>query len=460
MAKVAKTKKVVKKVATKLTFKCSICQNTFPSMTNLRIHLATIHKKHIFGTTCYENPRCVKPLHGTKEAMFQHMIDNHNYESCDLENCTKPVYAGEKNKKSHITYFHVLKSRCKHCAKHFPKPNFEAHVNSCESKDKDPVKCEKCEKKFSNETNLKKHQWVHSEETDSIPSRYDTTECPHCPMNFKRKYMLIKHLQSKHVQIWKKLENKLKPKPSTTNNFCTDCDVQFVTFEAKAQHLRDHICDHCNVRFEYPRQVAKHLIELWKQDQIANISLKAKIFKMESRPLKTSFNIISDESKNNTIENMDENETSDKETFLENDIFPENETSPENDTVSENEPTSSENAEVHDNNKSDQNDKDNITSKTDTCKDCKKTFSSDENIIAHYISDHANHICEMCDIGFTDPKILETHKKKCLMSDDKLKGSQKSIKFPCNQCGRSFMNEQKLKTHSKKEHIRKPKRTR
>ena len=105
MAKVAKTKKVVKKVATKLTFKCSICQNTFPSMTNLRIHLATIHKKHIFGTTCYENPRCVKPLHGTKEAMFQHMIDNHNYESCDLENCTKPVYAGEKKqKKSHHSF--------------------------------------------------------------------------------------------------------------------------------------------------------------------------------------------------------------------------------------------------------------------------------------------------------------------------------------------------------------------
>ena len=49
-------------------------------------------------------------------------------------------------------------------------------------------------------------------------------------------------------------------------------------------------------------------MDLWKQDQKQNVLLKAKIFKMESQP-KTSFDDISDESKNDTIETMNQDQT-------------------------------------------------------------------------------------------------------------------------------------------------------
>ena len=316
---------------------------------------------------------------------------------------------------------------------------------NCQKKDQDPVKCDKCNKIFADETNLKKHEHVHSEEPDSIYSKYNATKCPHCNKKFERKYLLRKHVQSEHATIWEKYGNKLKQKADTRNNFCTDCDVQFVTFEAKTNHMRDHICDHCQTRFESPRQVAKHLMDLWKNDQKENISLKAKIFKMESQPLKASIDEISEEPKNDNDETMNEDQS-----------FPENETLPENVTFPENELSPADNAQG--NIEGDQNNiGGNITS---TCKVCRKIFSSEEDVVGHYISEHVNTKCEMCDLEFTDNNILETHKKKCPMNDDKLKGSQIKTKLACDQCGKTFMNEQKLKNHNQKVHVRRSTRTR
>ena len=299
------------------------------------------------------------------------------------------------------------------------------------------MKCDKCEKIFSNERNLKKHQWVHSGETDSIHSKYYSTTCPHCPMKFQRRYMVIKHVKTNHEEIWKKITNKPKQKPENQTNFCTDCDLQFVTFESKTNHMKDHICDHCQTRFESPRNVAKHLMDLWKEDQKQNVLLKAKIFKMESQP-KTSFDDISDESKNDTIETMNQDQTfsqNQHSASINAEAHVNNETNPDDDISDETK------NDIIETMNQDQTFSDNQHSQDDTifaCKVCRKTFNSKEACIDHYINHHLGHKCKRCGDGFSNATTLKTHQQKCSKSD-KLKKSQEE-KLSCDQCGKTFMN--------------------
>ena len=252
-------------------FKCPHCKKVKSNMTNLRRHILRQHKKYIFGMTCYDNPRCKPNTFPSEELMNEHMTEEHKYKKCNINGCTK-VFAFERNRGSHVSSVHSPKKRCPYCTKMYPTEEFENHRQSCTAKNMEPIKCDHCEKTFAKVSSLKKHQYVHNQELNLLHSRYDTTKCPHCPQRFARKYMILKHVQSEHPNGWKK----------------------------------DYICDHCNMRFDTPKEVSRHLTTLLKNVQNENMDLKNRLVKLEAKNKELEKRITEEPTKNESeLENTD-----------------------------------------------------------------------------------------------------------------------------------------------------------
>ena len=77
--------------------------------------------------------------------------------------------------------------------------------------------------------------------------------------------------------------------------------------------------------------------------------------------------------------------------------------------------------------------------KPHTCADCDQSFSMRDQLKKHIISNHPSSSCELyscnlCDLRFSDFKVLQLHKKKHVIQ--------------CSQCLRTFSCSQSLKIHT------------
>jgi len=132
--------------------------------------------------------------------------------------------------------------KCPHCEKIYKKIDIlQKHIiQKHEQNDSNPteIRCEDCDEKFSNETNLKRHMKTHSE----LP---ETFECFKCRKIFSRRENLDRHRLRKHSFTnldFDSMKNSYK-----SGYVCQMCGLNFAEdFDGLKHHLILKLCQNVN----------------------------------------------------------------------------------------------------------------------------------------------------------------------------------------------------------------------
>lgn len=210
---------------TKSALECSICNKTYSTMYNKKIHMETIHKQSNITNL---NPNPI-------------IVDTEKKKPVTL----KTTHVKQKNIKLKDVY-QVL--------------------------DDNRVQCKLCGKSYCNEANVRRHYYIiHS-------GRNEGTECNICGRIFKHKYSYQHHFKSKHSKLLKidrvisNTKNKTRQHIVTVHKkkimkyFCKICKMKFADNIALQKHIKTHSvnkykCKDCSQQFSTNATLGVHILE-------------------------------------------------------------------------------------------------------------------------------------------------------------------------------------------------------
>lgn len=227
-----------------LHFECHICNKTYSTAYNRKVHLLNIHK-----------------------------ISEDSSTQCKI--CGKN-YSNKANLNRHYSVIHTKGNKsitCNDCGRTFKHVySFQEHIRLNTSHHTIPINkcnimkhsCKICEMEFADSITLKKHEKTH------MVTMY---ECKDCSQLFKSNIILSKHILENHntkisLNKSKQLENNLVQNTSqSTNDGPTQCNICFKVLKTPkylSHHMRLHSgnkpfkCDHCKMAFRFKPNLRIH----------------------------------------------------------------------------------------------------------------------------------------------------------------------------------------------------------
>ena len=238
---------------------CAKCDKTFANVTNLNLHIKTVHQKLANSFKC---EKCEKTF-CEKRILDKHKSNVHKVESeyffCNVTGCSARC-KDEKGLKLHMKKYHE-------------KINHHKSTNSSY--------CEKCEKTFSTKSDLKKHKSrVHREEYEylvckvsrcmakckneeglklhmkNFHERNRSTTCDQCGKEFENFKLLMNHEKKVHFS-----ENGGKYLMCKVSR----CSAKFEDEVTRKLHVKNYhernrstICDQCGKSYINTSALCKH----------------------------------------------------------------------------------------------------------------------------------------------------------------------------------------------------------
>ncbi|KAJ8263746.1 hypothetical protein GJAV_G00140830 [Gymnothorax javanicus] len=191
-------------------YRCSLCSESFPTMSHLKVHL-TAHT----GEKSYMCTQCGK-YYCTKYRLNTHLKIHTDKEAYKCSYCGK-CFSKLCNLKSHLMLHTGEKPyHCPQCGKGFSQIcNLNGHIRTHTGEK--PFKCAHCDKWFSMKSTLSNHQRIHSGEKPY--------KCSQCGTSFSR---------SSHLKRHQEIHTGEKPYK------CSHCEMCFRTQNHLKTHLRTH----------------------------------------------------------------------------------------------------------------------------------------------------------------------------------------------------------------------------
>ena len=216
-------------------FACHHCEQTFSSLSKIRTHLNYDHT----GFRCYTCDRiksdmrrpktdegplvcnyCFKRF-TTKMVLTSHFNRKHSKKDQPYE--CRDCHSNFKLKEelmSHIQNNLCLKPiQCEYCPRKFTQAVYKDHLQMHAQKSHASYRCDKCSKKFFNQTKFIKHQKYHD-----APQTYS---CSHCDKSFGSKLILNRHIKFH-------MEQKTQ---------CKMCSKEIFGKSLLVKHMLDHFID-------------------------------------------------------------------------------------------------------------------------------------------------------------------------------------------------------------------------
>ena len=142
---------------------CELCKKTFKKLINLQLHLEKVHEINSKPVVLEQEnpPESYKCLQCTREfvseeALMKHVDEHINEKAKPVEK--KPVARNLQPAKDN-----EVKATCPQCNQTFRRLfNLKTHINRVHNKVK-PYKCDKCDKAFATNSDLKQHLNTHGE---------------------------------------------------------------------------------------------------------------------------------------------------------------------------------------------------------------------------------------------------------------------------------------------------------
>ena len=263
-------------------WQCPSCDRSFPALSKLKRHVTSVHLNlkvkcpkcetricesslNTHMLVAHEGDRVQKPFkceqcdfssHALKyvkaHVIRVHKTDEHRFlcDRCDKKFCY------EHQLKEHIDAVHdkVQRFMCEKCGKGFNREsNLAVHKGRCWSSSEGFIKCEKCDSTFTDEESYLGHfKMVHF---DSLLVSNMQFMCDECPNAFDTKRALQNHITTTHTDISKKKGSKK----------CEYCGKAFMTDFSFREHVKvvhekstPFKCDQCDKSFGTKAHLKDH----------------------------------------------------------------------------------------------------------------------------------------------------------------------------------------------------------
>ena len=220
---------------------CFVCKSRFPNFRKLQEHVRKHNSETPYGCgTCSCQYR-------TASDLKRHVENAHGTSTCRSYKCSicDWTYKTFSTLVSHMrTHASGNPNICKICCRPFKMPSaLKVHIKVCHLTNDKNVCCEKCPRRFANETYLKHHRrFVHP--------KGNPVSCNVCSREFKNRHYLSSHMK-RHGR--------------TKSYECNQCGSKFSGKQDLKIHTsvhssgKDFRCDLCNRCFKYASTVQTHI---------------------------------------------------------------------------------------------------------------------------------------------------------------------------------------------------------
>lgn len=209
-----------------MQWQCSLCKKTFDDAQDLRRHSLT----HISRSLSNQCPFCKKRFNRRK-GLLRHMVQHTGGKPHSCKNCGKqfisdsylkhhsevchPVASPETNRPLKCSYCprefcrklrlkcHLQRHKsnslvlCSKCGQYFAKQKLQQHQKNCEVPSELNTQSLCDISKGTSQTN----QSVHNRQLQSGVSKLHRYKCPHCPLKFPFRSVLLRHVARKHTGV-------------------------------------------------------------------------------------------------------------------------------------------------------------------------------------------------------------------------------------------------------------------
>lgn len=230
---------------------CPHCQKQFTTERNLKRHVNQIHNPYVQLPTC---AYCFKTFKG-KHSLLDHIQANHSEDMRDVAKChvCNKRYTNNRNLKRHVEMFHGEKSefKCELCPKVYTsnqslrRHNRTRHSSNCQTKQ------------------VRANRPRFDSDSDYTAQFYSKFHCESCNRYFKEEYFLRQHIKNEHsfktfykyCREYLLKQEALKPLCENKLQYCEYCDYiasnQFDLKEhTKNEHNKDQATPTCHVCFK------------------------------------------------------------------------------------------------------------------------------------------------------------------------------------------------------------------
>ena len=236
---------------------CELCQQEFPDLLLLKVHIRDVHggkKKEKLDSQNRPRIKCDKCNKLFRETHYpKHVALRHQEGSFMCEQCAK-VFNTKYNLNSHVKIVHGENTHkaCKICGKMLTKAAMKMHISSVHEKNKNWV-CMTCGKAHSEKGSLVRHeQRVHG------GIRKHKCTFPNCEWAFHANQDLKKHIETVHE--------------GRKDHKCTHCGKAFGSLKTMKRHretvhegVKKFKCHLCSNAYGQSHELKKHLINFHKQ---------------------------------------------------------------------------------------------------------------------------------------------------------------------------------------------------
>ena len=241
---------------------CNLCDKKFRK-NNLNLHVYTVHE----GQKAKKCDSCGKSFSAGGFKTHAKLQHSYKCEHCNL------IFVFEKNLKYHLKKSHdvIPEIECQRCHKKFGGFQIPLrHQKFCQKDKSTRHKCEFCMESFQLSRNLKKHQrQMHREEV--------IQKCDFCGQSIIDKWNYTKHIGKKHDQKCEKCDKSfiknfelrdhvtIFHEISPPENYrCDFCDKTFSikkidVFNRHINVKHMHKCDHCDKSFIFSTLLDLHM---------------------------------------------------------------------------------------------------------------------------------------------------------------------------------------------------------